>query len=33
MIAKRFGVAQGKGAQAWVEQAVKVKQHRARTLD
>jgi hypothetical protein len=24
MIAKRFGVAQGKGAQAWVEQAVKV---------
>ena len=31
MIAKRFGVAQGKGAQAWVEQAVKVRDA-ARTL-
>ena len=32
MIAKRFGVAQGKGAQAWVEQAVKGGDARTESL-
>ena len=32
LIAKRFGVAQGKGAQAWIEQAVKGGDARTETL-